>query len=130
MALRSKLSLRQRQTRNASTSTAATAAMISLADMTAEGTSARLGHERARQGGGRGVGLGAIREEAEAGRARPAHSRAERAQRLRVEVLAPALEPVELGVDRAGRKALLVRQEHRGERWEAERLDPLAGALH
>ena len=41
-------SLRQRQTRKAATSTAATAAIISRADMTAEGTSARLGDERAR----------------------------------------------------------------------------------
>ena len=42
-ALRSRLSLRQRQTTYAATSTAATAAIISRADMRPEGTSAKLG---------------------------------------------------------------------------------------
>src|SRR5918998_814911 len=49
--LRSKLSLRQRQTRNATTSTAATAAMISRADIRPQRTSAGPGHERARDRG-------------------------------------------------------------------------------
>src|SRR5919109_5551074 len=66
-ALRSRLSLRQRQTRYAATSTAATAAMTSRADMTAESTSAELGHERAGQLARGRVGARPVGEEAEAG---------------------------------------------------------------
>src|SRR5215207_934717 len=77
IALRSRLSLRQRQTTNPATSTAATAAIISRADMEPQGMSAQLARERSRDRGG-GLLCGApVREEAEAGGPRAAHGGAE-----------------------------------------------------
>src|SRR3954447_7520725 len=76
----SKLSRRQRQTRYAATSTATTAAIISRADIRAEGTSAQLCHERTGQLHRRALRGLAVGEQAEAGRARAADRRAQRAR--------------------------------------------------
>src|SRR3954468_1865740 len=75
----SKLSRRQRQTRYAATSTATTAAIISRADIRAEGTSAQLCHERTGQLHRRALRGLAVGEQAEEGRARAADRRAHRA---------------------------------------------------
>jgi hypothetical protein len=72
--------------------------MTSRADMTAEGMSARVCHERARQLRGRLLGGRSVREHPEAGRARPADSDTERAGRCE------RVEPgPELGAQREGR---------------------------
>src|SRR5215208_6725994 len=80
-ALRSRLSLRQRQMTNPATSTAATAAMTSRADMESEGTSAQLGQERAVNRGCRVLGSASVVEEPEARGPRAAYGGAERAGR-------------------------------------------------
>ena len=49
---------------------------------------------------------------------------------LDVELLAPTLRAVELGIDVHGREALGLGNQHRGERRQRDRLDELAGAGH
>src|SRR5688500_12096255 len=78
IALRSRLSLRQRQTTKAATSTAAAAEIISRADMEPQGMSAQPGDERAGDRPGGVLGGAPVREESEAGGPGAAHGDAER----------------------------------------------------
>ena len=86
--------------------------------------------EPSRRGSGRSESAAGWRSFSRAGGELGRRRRGERAQRLGVELLPRAAEPVELGVDLGRREPLGVRHEHDGERRQLDRLHPLARALH